>query len=188
MNTIYIKMKGFEYVLNFLPMIIIYLVATYSSLFAKWSHTRLGKAIAIAILLIYVFTDITSGLLACALIILYYQTDYVESFYPLLKEIRKTNITIIEIPKQDEIIKTSSNKIYDELLDIEDAYPLEPTIPIVDTKQKERFIKTHCSKGHLVHKGLIVKPEMSQHIFPEIKQDSFHKCNICDHSCRATVA
>jgi len=28
-----------------------------------------------------------------------------------------------------------------------------------------------------------VKPEMSEHVFPEVKQGSFHKCNICDPAC-----
>lgn len=66
--------------LNFLPMIIIYLVATYSPEIAKWSHTLLGKAIAVGVILLYVLTDLIAGLLACALIIFYYQTDYVEGF------------------------------------------------------------------------------------------------------------
>ena len=66
--------------LNFLPMIILYLVATYSPEIAKWSHTLLGKAVAVAVILLYTFSDIIAGLLACAIVIFYYQTDYVEGF------------------------------------------------------------------------------------------------------------
>lgn len=66
--------------LNFLPMVILYLIATYSPEIAKWSHTLLGKAVAVAVILFYTFSDILTGLLACALIIFYYQTDYVEGF------------------------------------------------------------------------------------------------------------
>ena len=73
-------MDGSIILLNFLPMIILYLVATYSPEIAKLSHTLLGKAIAVGVILLYTFSDILTGLLACALIIFYYQTDYVEGF------------------------------------------------------------------------------------------------------------
>jgi hypothetical protein len=35
-----------------------------------------------------------------------------------------------------------------------------------------------------MHKGQVVKPESADHIFPELKQDDFHKCNVCDPNCR----
>ncbi|NBU98187.1 MAG: hypothetical protein EBS19_08260 [Spirochaetia bacterium] len=35
-----------------------------------------------------------------------------------------------------------------------------------------------------MNKGQVVKPEMAEHIFPGIEQDPYHKCNLCDSSCR----
>jgi len=166
-------MKSTNLLINFLPMIIFYLVATYSSEMAKWSHTIIGKIIAIVIILVYVFTDIISGLLACAIVVFYYQSDYVEEFSPFLKE-------LIEM-KDKEIIQTQNDQ--SNLLSFNDAYPLESTIKIVNDKNVNEFRQKHCKKGHLIHKGQIVKPEMAQHIFPEIEQNSFNKCNICEHEC-----
>jgi MinD superfamily P-loop ATPase len=63
---------------------------------------------------------------------------------------------------------------------ITDAY--SDKLP-VNTSDVKSFRQIHCSKGHLIHKGQVIKPEMAEHVFPEIKQNNFHKCNICDHNC-----
>ena len=164
-------MDGSRLLLNFLPMIIIYFIVVYSPQMAKWSHSLLGKSVAIAIILLYCYFDIISGFLACALIIFYYQSDYVESFQYSLKE---TDIIIVEKDKPEE---------KSDLESLDDAYPLDSTVPVIYDKDVQKFRQKHCSKGHLIHKGQIVKPEMAEHVFPEIKQDSFHKCNICDPEC-----
>jgi hypothetical protein len=171
---LYRKMDGSRLLLNFLPMILLYFIVVYSPQMAKWSHSLLGKSVAIAIILIYSFFDIISGFLACALIIFYYQSDYVESFQYSLKE---TDIVIVEKEKD----KSEEEK--SDLESLDDAYPLDPTVPVIYDKDVQQFRQKHCSKGHLIHKGQIVKPEMAEHVFPEIKQDSFHKCNICDPEC-----
>jgi hypothetical protein len=69
-------------VLNFLPIIIIFLLVSYSDIMAEWSHTILGKFLAVALIIFYTKIDVLSGLVVCSLIILYYQTDYVEGFAP----------------------------------------------------------------------------------------------------------
>jgi hypothetical protein len=169
--------------LNFLPMVILYLVATYSEDVAKWSHTVLGKTIAVGIILLYSFFDIVSGLLACALVIFYYQSDYVESFVKgEIKEESKDGYTSISLKETRAILLDVTDKeTPGERL--EDAYPLTPTVEVVYDKDVDHFRQKHCKRGHLVHKGQIVKNEMAEHVFPEVKQDSFHKCNICDPAC-----
>ena len=169
--------------LNFLPMVILYLVATYSEDVAKWSHTVLGKTIAVGIILLYSFFDIVSGLLACALVIFYYQSDYVESFVKgEIKEETKDGYTSISLKETRAILLDVTDKeTPGERL--EDAYPLTPTVEVVYDKDVDHFRQKHCKRGHLVHKGQIVKNEMAEHVFPEVKQDSFHKCNICDPAC-----
>jgi len=166
-------------------MVLLYLIATYSSQMAKWSHTVLGKVIAVFIILLYGFMNIISGLLASALVIFYYQTDYVQSMESFaassLKEVSEVTVKtdILVIGSKDETSDIIETK-YERL---EDAYPLTPTVPIVNDSSINEFRQKHCSRGHLVHKGQIVKPEMSEHIYPEINQDPYHKCNICDESC-----
>ena len=169
--------------LNFLPMVILYLVATYSEDVAKWSHTVLGKTIAVGIILLYSFFDIVSGLLACALVIFYYQSDYVESFVKgEIKQESKDGYTSISLKETRAILLDVTDKeTPGERL--EDAYPLTPTVEVVYDKDVDHFRQKHCKRGHLVHKGQIVKNEMAEHVFPEVKHDSFHKCNICDPAC-----
>ena len=171
--------------LNFLPMVLLYLVATYSEDVAKWSHTLLGKTIAVGIILLYSFFDIVSGLLACALVIFYYQSDYVESFVRgEIKEESKDGYTSISLKETRAILLDVTEPVVEPPGEkLEDAYPLTPTVEVVYDKDVNRFRQKHCEKGHLVHKGQIVKNEMAEHVFPEVTQDSFHKCNICDPAC-----
>jgi hypothetical protein len=165
-------------------MVILYLVATYSEDVAKWSHTVLGKTIAVGIILLYSFFDIVSGLLACALVIFYYQSDYVESFVKgEIKEETKDGYTSISLKETRAILLDVNDKEGSTGERLEDAYPLTPTVEVVYDKAVDHFRQKHCKRGHLVNKGQIVKNEIAEHVFPEVKQDSFHKCNICDPAC-----
>ena len=162
-------------------MIILYLLAVYSPQMAKWSHTLLGKSIAVAIILLYSFFDVISGLLVCALIIFYYQSDYVESFQYSLKE---TDILLVEVEENKTEIPRD---LPHDLESLDDAYLLSPTVIIKNDKKVQEFRQKHCSNGHLVHKGQIIKPEMAEHVFSEIEHESYHKCNICDPACSFNV-
>jgi hypothetical protein len=252
-------MKVLTLFLNFLPMAIIYLIATYSPQVARFSHTCLGKVVALGLILIYSFFDIISGLLVCALIIFYYQSDYVESFqHDSLKEglesqdsedtedsketkdtndskdtkdskdaddskdsqdkneenpidgvftteqpssTKDTSSKSSESPEKnsekpsDKPSKKSSEKkgapepptstpTTETFETLADAYPL----PIEDSnlydKHTDMFRQNNCSNGRLMNKGQVVKPEMAEHIFPGIEQDPYHKCNVCDSSCK----
>jgi hypothetical protein len=186
--------------LNFLPMVLLYLLVAYTPEVARFSHTILGKLCAIALIVFYTVIDKFAGLAVCAIVIFYYQTDYVERFSPFLKEgfeqeekededKEDTGSEGFEDDNEDKEDKEDNEDTkfegFDqrELIALDAAYPLGPTAKISYDKNIEQFRQTHCSKGHLMHKGQIVKPEMSEHIYPEITQDSFHKCNICDPTC-----
>lgn len=195
--------------LNFLPMVLLYLLVAYTPEVARFSHTILGKLCAVALIVFYTVIDKFAGLAVCAIVIFYYQTDYVETFAPFLKEgfddgnkdeddkdgnengNENGNEDVgnegFEDDNEDNEDKEEDSKFegFDqrELISLDAAYPLGSTAKISYDKNIEQFRQTHCSKGHLMHKGQIVKPEMSEHIYPEITQDSFHKCNICDPTC-----
>jgi hypothetical protein len=94
--------------------------------------------------------------------------------------------------KETKTKKKSKEEIQEIIIEepfelFNDAYSVSPKTPIIYDKSIQKFRQKHCSKGHLVHKGQIVKPEMAEHIFPEIEQNSFHKCNLCDPSCNFNV-
>jgi hypothetical protein len=52
---------------------------------------------------------------------------------------------------------------------------------------KEIFMAEHCSAdGQLKHKGMTVRGEMVEHVFPEVVF-SGEQCNLCDVKCQYTV-
>jgi Na+/H+ antiporter NhaC len=80
------KTNYLKLVVNFVPIILLFLLVTYTPEFVKFSHSILGKAFAVILILFYVKLDFILGLFVCALVIFYYQTDYVESFNNMLNE------------------------------------------------------------------------------------------------------
>jgi hypothetical protein len=183
------KTNYLKLVVNFVPIILLFLLVTYTPEFVKFSHTILGKAFAVILILFYVKLDLILGLFVCALVIFYYQTDYVESFNNMLnegftekmegeKEEKVEDKEQVEVEKGEKPIETTES-----FETLEDAYPLAPTTEIEYDKKVDNFRKEHCKKGHLINKGQIVKPEMAEHVYPIITQDDFNKCNICDPSC-----
>jgi len=183
------KIDSFKLVVNFVPIILLFLLVTYTPEFVKFSHTILGKAFAVILIIFYVKLDFLLGLFVCALVIFYYQTDYVESFNNMLNEGFTEKM---EEPDEEKDVKEETQKMEkvekpiettESFETLEDAYPVEPTIEIKYDKNVDQIRKAHCKKGHLIHKGQKVKPEMAEHVFPSIKQTDFEKCNICDNTC-----
>jgi hypothetical protein len=185
-------MKLQKILINFIPIVLIFLLATYTPQFASFSQSSLGRLLAILLILFYLKLDFLTGLFVCVLVIVYYQTDYVEGFSQMLNEVKQENMENgpeSEDPAKKETValQPSQPQSRTEPLEPFSSYsPLNVDKPdnlILYDKSRQEFRKKHCQKGHLMHKGEIVKTEMSQHIFPEIKQNDFHKCNICDPSC-----
>jgi hypothetical protein len=82
-----------------------------------------------------------------------------------------------------ETSKPTSIPINENFETLTDAYPLPIKYNLCD-KSADMFRQNNCSNGRLMNKGQFVKPEMAEHIFPGIEQDPYHKCNLCDSSCR----
>lgn len=177
--------------INFIPIILLYLLVSYTPEFVKFSHTILGKAFAIIIIMFYVKIDIYLGLLVCALVILYYQTDYVESYNNMLNDAEQSPDEMKQIEQRKKEDETSMNDVpisYEGFENLNDAYPINTmNDTIFDKNANDDFRKKHCEKGHLIHKGQKVKAEMASHLFPEIKQPDFNKCNICDPACKFEI-
>ena len=69
-----------QIIIKLLPIIIVFLLVVYSREFVEFSHTILGKLIAVSIITFYIKCDILYGLLACLLVIFYYQSDFAEQY------------------------------------------------------------------------------------------------------------
>lgn len=61
-----------------IPIIIIYFLLAYTKGAIVFSNTILGKLCAVILIAFYTNVDAIFGLLICVLVILYYQSDYVE--------------------------------------------------------------------------------------------------------------
>lgn len=63
----------------FFPFLLLAVYTYFPRLFFTYSNNVLGKLLAIAAILMYTSIDFLYGLLACLLVILYYQSDYFEN-------------------------------------------------------------------------------------------------------------
>lgn len=66
-----------EMIAEFIPMVILLLLLSFSKKFIQLSHTSLGKLLAIIIIIFYARFNKYVGLFVCTLVILYYnETDF----------------------------------------------------------------------------------------------------------------
>jgi len=65
---------------NLIPVILISMLILYEKNTAYVANTPLGKLIAVLLIIYYTSIDVLYGLLMCALIVLYYQSDYFKGF------------------------------------------------------------------------------------------------------------
>ena len=71
---------------QFIPIILVFLLLTQSKRLAIFSNSVLGKLIAVSLIIFYTNIDKILGLFVCALVILYYQLDYVEAYLNMSTE------------------------------------------------------------------------------------------------------
>jgi hypothetical protein len=181
-----------QLILNFLPIILIFLLVSYTDIFAQISTTILGKLVAILLIIFYIKQDKMLGLFVCLLVILFYQSDFVNSFDWLNKSVQPIVQNSKLSPKVIDPIFENMETLADNGLGLDNAYPLsvhkegsqKVNINANMEGKKSEFRKTYCKKGHLIHKGQNISNENAEHIFPEIKHSNeHHKCNLCDNTC-----
>lgn len=179
---------------QFIPILILFLLLTYSHDFVSFSYTILGKLLALAIIIYYTILDVKFGVLACAFIIYYYQNEVIEnmlnmdsimdnlSFEKDNKKEENESFKCLEgncnkKKKEETTVETMSNlnDIYQPNTKYEESLAIKNEI-------KKKFRDEHCNGKILRFKNMDVKDDMTEHIFPEIKFDK-ESCNACDDSC-----
>ena len=191
---------------QFIPIIVIYLLLSYSNEFAMFSHSILGKLLAVFIIMYYTVLDKTIGLLVCSFIILYYQSEVVENMLNMDNLMK----TMFEKPESKE-----DNKEKEKEADVEGMQPMNPTKKKELTTEEtmsnikktytpenrvrasfetmqnkdgypEEFRKQYCEGNILKYKDMNVRGDMIEHIFPEVeyKED---KCNPCSETCDFSI-
>jgi hypothetical protein len=181
--------------IQFIPIILLVIVLVYPKPSASFSSSILGKILAIIIVIFYTSVDKLYGALACAFIVIYYQSGHIEGMdtycaKPVVTP-KKTEDTII--PQEPTHIgkwhytATSVNDMNlgnpskEENCHIEGMTSLETTDV---SASRTSFQEKNCSGGKLKYKGVHVKNEMADHVFPEIEfTDIDTRCNPCDSTC-----
>ena len=185
-----------QIVLNFLPIILIFLLVTFTDQFAQISTTILGKLLAILLIIFYIKQDKILGLFICLLVILFYQSDFISSFDWLNNSVQPILQNSRLSPKAIDPIFENMESLADSGLLVSNAYPLRLNkegraanmVTIDNDKKKSEFRKTYCKKGHLIHKGQHISNENAEHVFPEIKHtNEYQKCNLCDNTCDFSI-
>lgn len=173
---------------QFIPIIILFLLLSYSEVFIDFSSTILGKLVALFIIVYYTILDKRLGLFVCSLVILYYQSELVEKVLNMdeimnnmfTKEKKSNKIEGMEnrMPKQ--------KKATEGMSDIENVYVYDNLVDKSLLDFKQTFKKENCIQGQLKYKNMNVKDELVDHIFPEIEYAD-EKCNPCADSCKYSI-
>jgi hypothetical protein len=197
-------MKNTEIIIQFIPIIIIFTLLKFSKEFVNFSFTILGKLIAILIIVFYSAIDIMVGLCVCGLVILYYQSDYVENM-----------LNISDVLQVDDVLPNISGSEIDyDVVGIPDdgmyLVPMATNNAIKKPRQKsqlkkcknkcegmtnsdnykpdliEQFKKENCLGGELKYKDMNVKKDMAEHVFSEL---AFYNtpCNACNNTCKYSI-
>jgi|688.fasta_scaffold1022086_1 hypothetical protein len=81
---------------QFIPIFLLFVFIAYPRVFVPFSHSILGKLVSIMIIVFYGLCDVYYGVLACAIVILYYQTDYAEGMESF------NNIVVVDTVQETE--------------------------------------------------------------------------------------
>lgn len=213
----------------FLPIVILYTFLAYTRETILFSNSIVGKFIAICIIAFYTNTNVLYGVFVCMLILVYYQTDFVEEILHMeqsaLMESRLNemnaeiqehwgnnvgqsqwalstdettiakNVTVLPKPKREtndtlyEGFRPNTPDIY--VYKSSEQSSWEGRLPDKPDKKAElmaMFRKEHCVNGVLQHKGMEIRPEMTEHVFREFKPDNeWSRCNPCDSTCSFSI-
>jgi len=160
--------------INILPIIVASVLYLYYKETAVFAHSILGKLVTIFLIILYTSVDVLYGALVCALVILYYQTDYVEG---------------LSLSVEDNLEECIDEGF--EELGVEDfaEFDVTDSIPFIGYEQtpvQKTFVKNNCEKGDLKHKSMNVKSEMAPHVFAELNYTGAH-CNPCSSTCGFSI-
>ena len=184
---------------QFIPIILIVMLLSYSREFVEFSQTMLGKITGVAIVMFYTHLDKYIGLVLCLILIIYYQSDFVENRLNTdnimnkmfenfeqqkVKEVKEKMSTIEEVkPKQSPLSESMST--------ITDVYPVK-TLGKDEDEDAEgmnvinKFRQDNCKGTQITYKHEPVKPDTTGHIFPNLKFNH-DKCNPCESGCDFSI-
>ena len=206
-----------EQIIEWVTIITIFMFASFPHEMIELSETSLGKLFFASIIIYYAMIDPVYGIIACAVVIVYYQMDLYNSLIALHKDtLLSENMMVM----QDSILQdaiSGNGGMYSDVTGLLDTFR-SPVLesytsgdssvysytPVSEPKnyfesellrgsrKKElldAFRKSNCDqKGNLKFKGSNVRPEMADHVFREIQfPNTSAKCNPCNESCEFSI-
>lgn len=194
-----------EQIVEWVTIIAIFLFASFPYEMIELSETSLGKLFFASVIIYYAMVDPVYGIVACCIIIVFYQFDLYNS---LIAIHRDTLLSENMMVMQDSILQNDisgnadmggllegftpgDSSVFSYKSDYEPKNYYEMEF-LRGSKKKELldvFRKTNCDvKGRLKYKGATVRPEMADHVFREIQfPGNSAKCNPCDESCEFSI-
>jgi len=199
-------------VAQFIPIIIIITLLSYSKEFVNMSYTILGKVLSIGLILFYTNLDKYVGLVLCLLIIVYYQSDYVENMLntdDMMNQLfenfeaskkgvsteKKQGVKQIqEGDKKTSQLQENMSSLADVYVDTKkETEETEDTDENDDNKDTvegmttiNAFRRENCTGNQLMNKTSKVKPDMTKHVFPNVEFKN-GQCNVCDSTCDFSI-
>jgi len=204
-------MKNTKIIIQFIPIIMIFTLLKFSKVFVDFSFTILGKLLAVLIIIFYSTNDIMVGLCVCGLVILYYQSDYVENMLNISDVLEVNdiipNISGLEIDYDTTGIPDDGMYLVPMALnnDIKKPRQLKGKKPCKSKSKSKRnkcqgmtnysdnkpdliqqFKKENCLGGELKYKDMTVKNDMTEHVFSGLEFNN-SPCNACDNTCKYSI-
>ena len=145
------------YLAEFIPIIVFYLLISYSDEMILFSHTTFGRLVVVGLILFYATIHYIYGILVCLFIIFYYQTDVVEgmagnsewsdmALNPNCSKTSKCGEKLMNMMKKEQE-KMDNEVLHDISLDLsndfEDVMPMEYSL-------FESFISQGTYSGNLL--------------------------------------
>jgi len=192
-----------EQIVEWVTILVIFLFAFFPYQMIELSETSLGKLFAASIIIYYSMVDPIYGIIACCIVIVYYHLDLYRSIIAIHRDtLLSENMTVMQdsisssLPTQNpkkevESFVSGESSIYSYTPVSEPKNHFEMDL-LRGSKKKElldNFRREHCDdRNRLKYKGGVVRPEMADHVFREIKfPDNSSKCNPCDESCEFSI-
>jgi hypothetical protein len=183
-------------VMQFIPIILVLVYASYKPWFVDAAHTVLGKVIAILLIIYYTSIDYIYGTLCCVIVIAFYQMHEIEGFVEGAKE-KKRKRKRKRATKAKPAAKTQASAEDADVTESEETAEEEETVEEFSNQvdafasafssARDTFIRDKCLNGVLMHKGFPVKSEMADHVYSEIQFNTPARCNPCDQTCDYSI-
>ena len=181
-------------VMQFIPIILVLVYASYKPWFVDAAHTVLGKVIAILLIIYYTSIDYVYGTLCCVIVIAFYQMHEIEGFVEGAKGKKgKKRKKMKKVAKAKSPAKTQPAAEETDVTESEETAAEEETVEEFSNQvasfssARDTFIRDKCLNGVLMHKGFPVKSEMADHVYSEIQFNTPARCNPCDQTCDYSI-